>query len=62
MGRRKFNIGDRIIGNDKKASFRDRRGTVVEYWVLTGEYLVRFDDGRDEYVNPGWLDPEKSVS
>ena len=58
MGRKKFDIGSRVIGNDKKASFKDRRGTVVKYWTPTGEYLIRFDDGRDEYVNPRWLDSE----
>jgi len=55
MGRLKFNMGDIVIGNDKKASFRDRRGTVIGYKPRTHEYLVRFDDGRNEYVNPSWL-------
>jgi hypothetical protein len=55
IGRLKFNKGDRVIGNDKKASFRDRKGTIVNYEPRTHEYLVRFDDGRNEYVNPGWL-------
>ncbi len=55
MGRLKFNMGDRVIGNDKKASFRDRKGTVIGYEPRTHEYLVRFDDGRNEYVNPSWL-------
>jgi len=55
MGRLKFNMGDMVIGNDKKASFRDRKGTVIGYEPRTHEYLVRFDDGRSEYVNPSWL-------
>ena len=55
MSRRKFNIGDRVIGNDKKASFRDCGGTVVGYEPRTHEYLLRFDNGESEYVNPGWL-------
>jgi len=55
MGRLKFNMGDRVIGNDRKASFRDRKGTVIGYEPRTHEYLVRFDDGRNEYVNPSWL-------
>jgi len=55
MGRLKFNMGDRVIGNDKKASFRDREGTIIGYEPRTHEYLVRFDDGRNEYVNPSWL-------
>ena len=59
MGRRKFNIGDRVIGNDKKASFWGRRGVVIGYRQPTREYYVRFDDGREEYVNPWWLDRER---
>jgi hypothetical protein len=58
MGRRKFNEGDRVIGNDNKASFRDRRGIVVKYVPHKGEYLVHFDDNRDEFVNTEWLDRE----
>ncbi len=55
MGKLKFNMGDIVIGNDKKASFRGRKGTVIGYEPRTHEYLVRFDDGRNEYVNPSWL-------
>jgi hypothetical protein len=58
MGRMKFNISDRAVGNGIKASFRDRKGTVIGYEHRTHEYLVRFDDGKDEYVNPSWLDKE----
>lgn len=55
MGKLKFNMGDRVVGNDRKASFRDRKGTVIGYEPHTHEYLVRFDDGKNEYVNPAWL-------
>ena len=55
IGRLKFNMGDIVIGNGKKASFRDRKGTVIGYEPRTHEYLVRFEDGRNEYVNPSWL-------
>jgi len=58
IGRLKFNMGDRVIGNDRKASFRDRKGTIIGYEPRTHEYLVRFDDGRNEYVNPSWLNRE----
>ena len=54
MARRKFSIGDKVIGNDKKASFRERKGTVVSY--LKGQYEVHFQDGRTEYVDSDWLD------
>ena len=55
-GRFSFNPGQRVIGNDKKAAFRQREGTVVSYGPGRGEYLVRFDDGREEYVNTQWLE------
>jgi len=61
MSKGKFDIGDRVIGNDKKASYRDRRGIVVRRGPHKAEYLVHFDDGREEYVNSWWLDREKSV-
>lgn len=54
MARTKFNIGDKVIGNDKKASFRERKGVVVSY--LKGQYKVRFEDDRTEYVDSEWLD------
>lgn len=53
--RLKFHRGQRVIGNDKKAAYRQRRGTVVKYGPGKGEYLVRFDDGQEEYVNTEWL-------
>lgn len=56
MGRRKFNIGDKVIGNDKKGSFAERKGMIIGYNKMTHEYQVRFDNGEIEYVNSGWLD------
>ncbi len=56
MGRKKFNIGDKVIGNDKKASYAERKGVVIGYNRITHEYQVRFEDGKIEYVNPSWLD------
>jgi hypothetical protein len=29
MRQRKFNVGDKVIGNEKKASFRGREGAIV---------------------------------
>lgn len=54
--KRKFEIGSRVQGNDVRASFSTRPGTVLEYHDGTHEYLVRFDDGRDEYVPAHWLE------
>jgi len=56
-GRFSFFPGQRVIGSDKKAAYRQRQGTVVKYGIGKGEYLVQFDDGRKEYVNTGWLEP-----
>ncbi len=58
IGKLKFNMGDIVIGNNRKASFKGRKGTVTGYEPRTHEYLVHFDDGRDEYVNPSWLDKD----
>ena len=55
-GRLNFHPGQRVIGNDKKAAYRQREGTVVKYGPGKGEYLVRFDDGGEEYVNTEWLE------
>lgn len=60
-GRLKFEAGDRVIGNDKKASFRGRAGTVKSYGPNKGEYLVLFDDGEEEYVNTEWIDHDGSM-
>ena len=55
-GRYKFCPRDRVAGNDERADYRQCRGTVIKYGPGKGEYLVRFDDGREEYVNTEWLD------
>jgi len=52
---RKFNDGARVIGNDVRASFRQRSGTVQSY-AGEGEYWVKFDDGVEECVPSHWLD------
>jgi len=56
MFRRKFHNGDRVTGNDRKASFRGRRGVVLEYGPHKAEYCVFFVDGKIEFVNSEWLD------
>jgi hypothetical protein len=56
---RKFKSGDRVIGNEKKGSFRGRKGTIVNY-EPQGQYWVRFDDGRTECVDTGWIDLERA--
>jgi hypothetical protein len=56
--KRKFRDGMRVIGkegDEGKGSFRGRKGTVAGYVVGSG-YLVKFDDGRDEYVYAHWLE------
>lgn len=58
-GRFSFYPGQRVIGNDKKAAYYQRRGTVVKYGPGKGEYLVQFDEGSDEYVNTEWLESLK---
>jgi len=57
MAKRKFRIGDRVVGReDGPASFRGRVGTVTDF-EGRGGYGVRFDDtGVTEYLNPEWLD------
>lgn len=59
MGRRKFEIGDRVIGNDKKGSFAGRKGTIVGYIQEYSQYQVLFDDGVTETVYSRWIDPLK---
>jgi len=56
MGRRKFKITDKVIGNTRKGSFWGRKGVVIGYEPRTHEYIVQFEDRRSEYVNPSWLD------
>ena len=53
MPTRKFNFGDRVEGNDSRGSFCGRKGSVMGY--NKGEYCIKFDDGREEWVPPGWL-------
>ena len=55
QSRHKFHTGDRVRGNDEKASFREKPGTIIKYGPSKGEYLVHFDDGEDHYVNTEWL-------
>lgn len=59
MTRRKFDSGDKVVGNDKRAWFRGRRGIILGYGPHKAEYLVHFDDGKDETVNVEWLDAER---
>jgi hypothetical protein len=56
--KRKFADGTLVKGkegDDGKASFRGRVGTVISYLSGSG-YLVRFDDGQDEYAYAHWLE------
>ncbi len=54
--RRKFVDGTRVRSREEgAASFRGRTGTVVSYWGES-QYLVRFDDGREEYAYSYWLE------
>ena len=57
MDRKKFNGGDRVVGNDKKASFAGRKVTVAEYLREHSQYEVLFDDGVKETVYSWWIDP-----
>lgn len=59
MGRTKFKTGDRVIGNDKKASFAGRKGTIVRNIREYSQYQVLFDDGVTETVYSWWIDPLK---
>ena len=52
----KFNLGDRVVGNQTKAPFRDRSGTVSQRGPGRSEYCVRFDDRRIEWVSSHWID------
>ena len=52
MGKRKFNVGDKVI--NKKES--DKNGVIVGYCKKTGEYQVRLENGETHYVSPRWLD------
>jgi hypothetical protein len=61
MGKRKFKIGDRVMGNDKKGSFADRKGTIIGYLPKYSQYQVRFDDGLTETVFSLWIDSLKDA-
>jgi hypothetical protein len=61
MAQRKFKVGDKVIGNARKASFHGRKGTIVQYGPGS-QYWVVFDDGRRECVNSWWLKKEPPVS
>jgi hypothetical protein len=56
MGKMKFNAGDKIIGNNKKADYSDKKGIVIGYNQATGEYQIRLENGEVHYVSPRWLD------
>lgn len=57
MARVKFEVGGRVWGKEEgPASFRGRVGIIVERGPGRGEYGVRFDDGRTEYVMSWWLE------
>jgi len=56
MGRRKFKIGDRVIGNDKKGSFADKKGTITGYIREYSQYHVLFDNGETHTVYSWWID------
>ncbi len=61
MGRRKFQIGDRVIGNNKKPSFADdKKGTIIGI-LECSQYQVRLDDGQIETVYSWWIDALKDV-
>src|SRR5437879_4425905 len=59
--KRKLRDGSRVIGkegkegDEGKACFRGRKGTVAGYLAGSG-YLVKLDDGLDEYVYAHWLE------
>jgi len=61
VGRTKFKIGDRVIGNNKKASFAGRKGIIVGYIGEYSQYQVLFDDGITETVYSWWIDPLSEV-
>jgi len=56
MGKMKFNMGDKIIGNNKKADYWDKKGIVIGYNRATSEYQIRLENGEAHYVSPRWFD------
>jgi len=61
MAKRKFDIGDKVIGNQKKGSFYGRKGKIVQY-ESGSQYWVAFDDGQKECVYSWWLEEWPSSS
>ncbi len=60
MWTRKFKIGDRVVGNDKKASLSGRAGKVIAF-TPENLYWVQFDDGRKEPVESRFMDKAPPV-
>jgi hypothetical protein len=56
MGKKKFNVGDKVIGNDKKGSYSNKNGTVLDYNKGTHEYKVQLENGETHFVAPSWFD------
>lgn len=56
MGKMKFNMGENIIGNDKKADYRGKKAVVIGYHRPTNEYQIQLEDGGVHYVSPSWFD------
>ncbi|MFC1977711.1 hypothetical protein ACFLWS_05555 [Chloroflexota bacterium] len=52
MLQRRCNGEDKVIGNEKRASFRGRKGMIIQY-ESDSCYWVLFDDGRKECVYGG---------
>lgn len=59
MPRWKFNLGDRVVANDKgPSSYTGMQGTIVETGPGKSEYGVKFDSRPypAEYLQSWWLD------
>jgi len=54
--KRKFAMGDRVIGNDKRSSFCSDTGT-IDGQEPGSQYWVQFDNGRRDCLPSDWLDP-----
>lgn len=59
MPTRKFDIGDKVVGNQKKASFHGQKGKIIRH-ESNSQYWVEFDDGKRESVYSWWLDKQPS--
>lgn len=56
MGNWKFNIGDRVVANEKApGDYRGRKGTIVERGPGKSEYTVS-TSGKKIFLNSWWLD------